>query len=126
MLEKKCRLRRRCTKYRMRCRSECQCNIVFSTFSVFSYFRNLQLPSRISDSEISKVAGLFSPNSLETVAVQYFRVTEAQISNSKVDNVGNSDAFKRGLLQRFKNKGGNRKVILFRDKDVVKVQLIRG
>ena len=56
--------------------------------------------------------------------MQYFGISEGQISNSKVDNMGNSEAFKRDLLQRFKNKGGNRKVTFFRHKDV-KMQFIR-
>ena len=77
----------------------------------FQYFVVLQLPTGIADSEISKLASLFSPNTLETVALQHLGISQAQIDTAKADNLLNTEGFKRELLYKFKNKGHNRKVI---------------
>ena len=45
----------------------------------------LQLPSRYSDSQISRLALLFSPNTLETVALQHLGISQPQISTTKAD-----------------------------------------
>ena len=75
-----------------------------------SYVVFLQLPSRISDSEVSRLASMFSTNSLEKVALRFFRISEAEVSNARADNLQNSEGFNRALLHAFKNKGHNRKV----------------
>ena len=53
----------------------------------------------------------FSSNTLEKVALRYFGLSEAQISHSRSNNLGNSEGFNRDLLHRFKNKSNSRKVI---------------
>ena len=55
---------------------------------------------------------MFSANSLEKVALRYFGMSEAQISNAERDNIGNAESFNRTLLNAFKNKGQDRKVLL--------------
>ena len=71
----------------------------------------LQLPSIISDSETSRLASLFSPNTLETLALQYLKISQAQIDTSRADNIHNSEGFKRELLRMFHYRGGSRKVM---------------
>ena len=73
--------------------------------------RILQLPSRLNDSQISRLALLFSPNTLETVALQHLGISQAQISTAKADNLLNNEGFKRELLLMFQYQGGSRKVI---------------
>ena len=70
----------------------------------------LQLPSSIADSEIARLAPLFSANTLETLALGYFGLSEADIGNSQRDNIGNAEGFNRALFSRFRNEGYNRKV----------------
>ena len=68
----------------------------------------------MSDGDISRLASLFSPNTLETVALRYFGVSEAEIGQSATDNMGNSERFNRDLLLKFMYKGHNRKVNIIR------------
>ena len=72
-----------------------------------------QLPPDITDREIARLALLFSANTLETLALGHFGVSEADIRNSQRDNMGNTEGFNRDLFHRFRNKGYNRKVLLF-------------
>ena len=72
----------------------------------------LQLTTGIADSEISRLSSLIGPNTMEMLALGYFRLSEAQISHSRRDNTGNSEGFNRELLHKFKNKGGSRKVFV--------------
>ena len=67
----------------------------------------------MGDPEISRLASQFSTDSLEKVALRFFRISEAQIKNIKADNLHNSEGFNRDLLHMFKNKGHNRKVDYF-------------
>ena len=57
----------------------------------------LQLPSRIEDSEIARLAALFSPFTLETVAIRYLGVSKADVDNFKFERKDDSDGFKRDL-----------------------------
>ena len=66
----------------------------------------------MSDDEITRLALLFSPNTLERVALLYFGTSEAEKGHFKANNMGNSEAFNRELLHKFINKGHYRKVIL--------------
>ena len=75
------------------------------------YFNVLQLPLQlsISDGLVAGLAPLFGPNTLETVALQRFGVTEAQAGtwkHSHIDGTG----FKGEFLYNFMNKGNDRKV----------------
>ena len=70
-----------------------------------------QLPSRLNDSQISRLALLFSPNTLETVALQHLGISQAQIGTSKADNLLNTEGFKRELLLWFHYQCGSRKVM---------------
>ena len=74
----------------------------------------LQLSSEILDREVARLAPLFSPDTLETVALQYFCISEATTSNLKASHRENIEAFKRELLIIFRNKGHSRKVILIK------------
>ena len=60
--------------------------------------RILQLPSRLSDSQISRLALLFSPNTLETLAVQHLGISQAQIGTSKADNLLNTEGIQEGTV----------------------------
>ena len=77
---------------------------------ILIHFNSLQLPVRISDSEVATLARMFSPNSLETVAIEYLELTETDVDNAKFDNQQNSDGFKRELLFNYMNRGNSRKV----------------
>ena len=70
----------------------------------------LQLPASVSDREIAQLAPLFSPSTLETVALQHFDISEATTSSLKSSHRENIEAFKRDLLHIFRNKGHSRKV----------------
>ena len=72
----------------------------------------LQLPSRISDREIARLALLFSPATMETVALLYIGISEAEIGQATMDNIGNAKRFNRELLHTFLNKGHKRKVTI--------------
>ena len=82
-------------------------------FFITLHFSKLtfQLPSSISDPEIARLAPLFSPSTLETVAIQHFGVSAAQASSLKASHRENTEAFKRELLIIFRNKFHGRKVI---------------
>ena len=77
-------------------------------------FNVLQLPSEIYDREIARLAPLFSPSTLETVALQYFPIYAATTSSLKAAHRENTEAFKRDLLHIFRNKGYSRKVIVIK------------
>ena len=85
---------------------------IFFPKLIFKHFA-LQLPSSISDGEISKLADLFKANTLETVALQFLGATEVQIDNYRMNNIENVEKFKRELLYGFRNKANNRKVNFF-------------
>ena len=74
-----------------------------------NYFLKLQLG--ISDSEIARLAPVFSPSMLETVALQYFGVLEAQVNTLKTERREDTEGFKRDLLMNYRNKDHNRKVV---------------
>ena len=65
------------------------------------------MPSEIHDREIARLTPLFSPDTLETVALQHFGVTEAKVNSFKAENIYNVEGFKRSLLTQFRNKPGN-------------------
>ena len=72
----------------------------------------LQLPSEIHTREIARLAPLFSPNTLETVALRFFGISMVQIGNLLIENPYNPEGFKRKLLQIFLYKENKtRKVI---------------
>ena len=73
-------------------------------------FLTFQLPSEIDDREIARLAPLFSPSTLETVALQHFDVLMAEASSLKTSHREDTEAFKRDLLFIFRNKGHDRKV----------------
>ena len=54
---------------------------------------------------------MFSPSTLETVALQYFGVLEAQVSTFKTERREDTEGFKRDLLMNYRNKDHNRKVL---------------
>ena len=93
-------------------------NICLSTFCI------LKLPPRIADSEIARLAPLFTVYSLKKVAVIYFGLSEAEISNSERDHIGDTEGFNRDLLYRFINKGHSRKVILILHKRLTNVYFL--
>ena len=70
----------------------------------------LQLPPEIDDSEIALLAPKFSPNTLETLALQFFEISEARVKTLKADNINNTEGFKRDLLTYYRNRGHGRKV----------------
>ena len=74
------------------------------------YFVTFQLPPTIDHREIVRLARLFSPSTLETVALLYFDMSEATVKTLKADNIHNTEGFKRELLTVYRNKGGSRKV----------------
>ena len=69
-----------------------------------------QLPSYISNQEIARLAQLFSPNTLEKLALQHLGMTEAEIGNLKATHRENIEEFKREILRIFINRGHSRKV----------------
>ena len=62
-------------------------------------------------SEIARLAPLFSPDILETVALQYFDTSKARVDTIKADRRDNAEGFKRDLLTDYINNGHSRKVI---------------
>ena len=70
------------------------------------------LQLEMSDEEITRLALLFNPNTLETVALLYFGTSEAEIGQTRMDCIGHAKAFNRELIHIFLNKGHNRKVII--------------
>ena len=74
------------------------------------FFYVLQLPFTVPDSEIAALIHLFSPFTLETVALQYLGVTEAEIGTFKAKRRDDADGLKRELLYIFRNRGNSRKV----------------
>ena len=73
-------------------------------------FLILQLPPAVGDSEVVALTKLFSPQTLETVALRYFSLSEAEIGTFKARWRENIEGFKRELLHIFRNKGHCRKV----------------
>ena len=73
-------------------------------------FSSLQLPEKIHSRELVPLAQLFSPSTLEMVALEYFRISQAVVSTLKAVHRENIEAFKRGLIRIFIYKGHNRKV----------------
>ena len=74
----------------------------------------LQLPSSIGDSEIARLAPLFSPSTLETVAIQYFDISQTRAETLKEGRTTDKEGFKRDLLTDYRNKGYKRKVIILK------------
>ena len=72
-----------------------------------------QLPSSISDSEIVRIASLFSESTLKSVAMRYFDFTLAKLKNLRADNVLDAEQFNVELLSSIRNKFPERKVILY-------------
>ena len=70
------------------------------------------MPSEIHDREIARLAPMFSPSTLETVALQHFGVSVVEASSLKASHRENTEAFKRELLIIFRNKFHGRKVIV--------------
>ena len=68
------------------------------------------MPSEIHDREIARLAALFSPDTLETVALQHFDASEAKVKTFKADRREDTEGFKRDLLTEYRNKGHGRKV----------------
>ena len=66
----------------------------------------------LPDSDMARLACLFSPNTLEALAVRYLGISEVQISHSRINNMGNSKGFNRELLHKFKCRSGSRKVFI--------------
>ena len=85
-------------------------SIVVQSFKKCLY---LQLPSRVPDSEIVKLARLFSPSTLETLTVEQFGVLQAEIDTFKAECREDKDGFKRKIFYHFRNTGHTRKVISF-------------
>ena len=71
------------------------------------------MQSGLSDREIARLAPLFSPSTLETVALQHFDTSEATTSSLKAAHRENTEAFKRDLLYILRDKGYIRKVMLY-------------
>ena len=78
--------------------------------SLLDNWKTFQLPSEIHDREIARLAPLFSPDTLETVALQHFDASEARVKTFKADRRENTEGFKRDLLTYYVNKGHTRKV----------------
>ena len=64
----------------------------------------------MSDSENATLALLFSPATIETVALLHFDISEAAIGTLKAEEREDEEGFKRNLLRIYKNKGHSRKV----------------
>ena len=89
----------------------------FKTFELVSAAHQVshifQLPSRISDSEIPRLASLFSESTLNTVSILYFGFTWDDVKNLRADNIQDAALFNIGLFTSIRNKFPERKVILF-------------
>ena len=80
-------------------------------------FLTFQLPSEIHNREIARLAPLFSPDTMETVALQHFNTSQATVKTFKAERRENAEGFKRDLLTHYRNKGHKRKVIIKKDRN---------
>ncbi len=68
----------------------------------------------LTDQDVARLAGHFTPETLETLALAYFNISYAEARTMRMDNIGNSARYKRELLICFRNKtsveGNSRKV----------------
>ena len=69
-----------------------------------------QLPGNIDDSEITRLASLFTKHSLKKLAQQYWEFSFAGLENLEDDCIGDSERFNTRLLFRIKCKADNREV----------------
>ena len=79
---------------------------------------------QVSSSEIARLALLFSPNTLETVALLHFQISEATVRSMKASHREDIEAMKRELLYIFRNKGGSRKVVKSVESSILKICLL--
>ena len=70
----------------------------------------LQLRPNIRDSEISKLASLFTKSTLEKVAEQCFEMQFAEMTNLGTDHIQNTEGFNKKLLADIRTKTGTRQV----------------
>ena len=86
------------------------------TVHIFKNWSHFQFPTTVPDSEVAKLAPLFSEPKLETVAIQHFGVSQAEVDTWKAACGEDKDGFKRKILYYFRNTGHTRKVISFFNK----------
>ena len=63
----------------------------------------------LSDQKLARLAALLSLYELEMVAIEYFRLSGAEVQNSRADYMHNSAGFRRDLLLIYRNKVHSRK-----------------
>ena len=70
------------------------------------------MPCDIHYREIARLAPLFSPSTLETVAIQHFDTSEAKVKTFKAERREDGEGFKRDLLTYYIKRGHARKVFI--------------